>query len=117
MQTASDIFLGWQRVKDIDGHRRDYYIRQLHDWKGSAHVESLRVSGALTYARMCGATLARAHARSGDWIAMASYLGKGTVFDEAMADFASSYADQNEEDYEALAAAVRSGRVEAETGL
>ncbi len=76
MQTASDIFLGWQRVKDIDGQTRDYYIRQLHDWKGSAHVDTLRVPGAITYARMCGATLARAHARSGDWIAIAAYLGK-----------------------------------------
>jgi uncharacterized protein (DUF2252 family) len=117
MQTASDIFLGWQRVKDLDGRPRDYYIRQLHDWKGSAHVDTLRVSGATTYARMCGATLARAHARSGDWIAIASYLGKGDVFDEAIADFSSAYADQNERDYERLVGAVRSGRVTAETGL
>jgi uncharacterized protein (DUF2252 family) len=117
MQTASDIFLGWQRAKDIDGHTRDYYIRQLHDWKGSAHVDTLRVPGAITYARMCGATLARAHARSGDWIAIASYLGKGTAFDEAMADFSASYADQNERDHEALVRAVRSGRIAAETGL
>ena len=101
MQTASDIFLGWQRVKDIDGQPRDYYVRQLHDWKGSAHVDTLWVDGAITYARMCGATLARAHARSGDWIAIASYLGKGTVFDGAMADFSAAYADQNERDYEA----------------
>ena len=117
MQTASDIFLGWQRAKDIDGITRDYYIRQLHDWKGSAHVDTLRVAGATTYARMCGATLARAHARSGDWIAIASYLGKGTVFDEAIADFAAAYADQNERDYETLVRAVRSGRIDAETGL
>ena len=79
MQTASDIFLGWQRAKDFDGHTRDYYIRQLHDWKGSAHVDTLRVAGAITYARMCGATLARAHARSGDWIAIAAYLGEGPL--------------------------------------
>jgi uncharacterized protein (DUF2252 family) len=98
LQTASDIFLGWQRVMDIDGRRRDYYIRQLHDWKGSAHVDTLQVSGALTYARMCGATLARAHARSGDWIAIAAYLGKGERFDRAVADFSSAYADQNERD-------------------
>ena len=117
MQTASDIFLGWQRVKDIDGHARDYYIRQLHDWKGSAHVDTLRVAGATTYARMCGATLARAHARSGDWIAIASYLGKGDVFDKGVADFSAAYADQNERDYEGLVRAVRSGRVAAETGL
>ena len=117
LQTASDIFLGWQRVMDIDGRRRDYYIRQLHDWKGSAHVDTLRVPGALTYARMCGATLARAHARSGDWIAIAAYLGKGDVFDRAIADFSSAYADQNERDYEALVRAVRAGRISAQTGL
>ena len=117
MQTASDIFLGWQRVRDIDGGTRDYYIRQLHDWKGSAHVDTLRVPGAVTYARMCGATLARAHARSGDWIAIASYLGKGPVFDEAIADFSAAYADQNERDYERLVRAVATGRVAAESGL
>jgi uncharacterized protein (DUF2252 family) len=117
MQTASDIFLGWQRAKDIDGQTRDYYIRQLHDWKGSAHVDTLRVHGATRYARMCGATLARAHARSGDWIAIAAYLGKGDRFDEAVAEFSAAYADQNERDYEALVRAVRSGRVSAQTGL
>jgi uncharacterized protein (DUF2252 family) len=117
LQTASDIFLGWQRVRDIDGHHRDYYVRQLHDWKGSAHVDTLRVPGAVTYARMCGATLARAHARSGDWIAIAAYLGKGSVFDEAVADFSAAYADQNESDYEELVRAVKAGRVAAETGL
>ncbi len=117
MQNASDIFLGWQQVKDIDGHTRDYYIRQLHDWKGSAHVDSLQVDGAVHYARMCGATLARAHARSGDWIAIASYLGKGDAFDIAIADFSAAYADQNERDYEALVQAVTTGRVPATTGL
>ena len=117
MQTASDIFLGWQRVRDMDGQHRDYYIRQLHDWKGSADIDTLRVAGATMYARMCGATLARAHARSGDWIAMASYLGKSDVFDEAVADFSAAYADQNERDYEALVGAVASGRIEAQTGL
>ena len=117
MQTASDIFLGWQRVKDIDQRYRDYYIRQLHDWKGSAHVDSLRVPGAVRYARMCGATLARAHARSGDWIAIAAYLGKGDRFDRAIAEFATAYADQNERDYEELVGAVRSGRISARTGL
>jgi uncharacterized protein (DUF2252 family) len=117
MQNASDIFLGWQRVKDIDGQGRDYYIRQLHDWKGSAHVDSLRVSGAVRYARMCGATLARAHARSGDWIAIAAYLGKGDRFDRAIADFSAAYADQNERDFEALVRAVRAGRVPARSGL
>src|SRR5664280_675300 len=113
MQTASDIFLGWQRVKDIDGRSRDYYIRQLHDWKGSADVDTMGVDGATMYGRMCGATLARAHARSGDWIAIASYLGKGDGFDRAIAGFSSAYADQNERDYEALEQAVRSGRVAA----
>jgi uncharacterized protein (DUF2252 family) len=117
MQTASDIFLGWVRVKDIDGQPRDYYVRQLHDWKGSAHVDTLSVDGAITYARMCGATLARGHARSGDWIAIASYLGKGDVFDRAMADFSAAYADQNERDYEALVEAARSGRIAVEEGL
>jgi len=117
MQNASDIFLGWQRVRDIDGHTRDYYIRQLHDWKGSAHVDSLRVAGAVRYARMCGATLARAHARSGDWIAIAAYLGKSDRFERAIADFSAAYADQNERDFEALALAVRTGRVSARSGL
>ncbi len=117
MQTASDIFLGWQRVKDIDGQRRDYYIRQLHDWKGSAHVDTLRVPAAIRYARMCGATLARAHARSGDWIAIAAYLGKSDRFERAIADFATAYADQNERDFEELVRAVRSGQISARTGL
>ena len=117
MQTASDIFLGWQRVKDIDGHPRDYYVRQLHDWKGSAHVDSLRVPGAIHYARMCGATLARAHARSGDWIAIAAYLGGSDRIERAIADFSSAYADQNERDYEDLVRAVRNGRISARTGL
>jgi len=117
MQAATDIFLGWQRIKGIDGVSRDYYVRQLHDWKGSAEVEKLLVAGATLYARICGGTLARAHARWGDRIAIASYLGKGDSFDGAIADFSSRYADQNERDYEALTAAVKSGRVKAETGL
>ena len=117
MQAASDIFLGWLRVIDLDGQVRDYYIRQFHDWKGSAEVETMRVPGATLYARMCGATLARAHARWGDRIAIGAYLGRGEVFDRAIADFSAIYADQNERDYEALAQAVKSGRVPAETGL
>jgi hypothetical protein len=116
MQAASDIFLGWLRVTDIDGQVRDYYVRQFHDWKGSAEVETLRVPGAMLYARMCGATLARAHARWGDRIAIAAYLGPGDVFDRAIADFAVAYADQNEQDYAALVQAVKSGRVPAELG-
>ena len=117
MQAASDIFLGWIRVKDLDGRNRDYYIRQLHDWKGGAEVETFRVPGARLYARLCGATLARAHARWGDRLAIASYLGKSDRFDRALADFSVAYADQNERDYEAFAAAVKSGRIAAQTGL
>jgi len=117
MQAASDIFLGWLRVTDIDGQTRDYYIRQFHDWKGSAEVDTLRVPGATLYARLCGTALARAHARWGDRIAIASYLGPGDVFDRAIANFSAAYADQNEKDYEALVQAVKSGRLPAETGL
>jgi uncharacterized protein (DUF2252 family) len=117
MQAATDIFLGWLRVEGIDGQTRDYYIRQLHDWKGGAEVERLLVPGATLYARLCGATLARAHARWGDRIAIASYLGKGDAFDRAIADFATAYADQNELDYELLVTAVRSGRLTAQAGL
>jgi uncharacterized protein (DUF2252 family) len=117
MQAATDIFLGWYRVKSLDGSPRDYYARQLHDWKGGAEIETFRVPGATLYAELCGATLARAHARWGDRIAIGSYLGKGHAFDEAVADFSEAYADQNERDYEAFAAAVKSGRLRAETGL
>jgi uncharacterized protein (DUF2252 family) len=117
MQAATDFFLGWLRVKDLDGRERDYYIRQLHDWKGGVDVETFRVAGATLYGRLCGATLARAHARWGDRLAIASYLGKGDTFDRAIADFSSAYADQNERDYEAFAAAVASGRLAAETGV
>jgi uncharacterized protein (DUF2252 family) len=116
MQAAGDIFLGWQRIAGIDGVERDYYVRQLHDWKGSIDIDRLQVSGAMHYARLCGATLARAHARWGDRIAIASYLGKGDAFDRAIAAFASAYADQNERDHQAFAGAVRDGRLEAETG-
>ena len=116
MQAASDIFLGWQRVVDIDGQVRHYYVRQLHDWKGSAKVETMRVPGATLYARLCARTLARAHARSGDRIAIASYLGRSDTFDRAMVDFSTRYANQNERDYETLVEAVRSGRLAAETG-
>ena len=117
MQAATDIFLGWQRIKGLDGQTRDYYVRQLHDWKGSADVETMLVPGATLYARICGATLARAHARWGDRIAIASYLGKGEAFDRAIADFAAAYADQNERDYEAFAKAADSGRISVQTGL
>jgi uncharacterized protein (DUF2252 family) len=116
MQAASDIFLGWIRIDEPVGHR-DYYVRQLHDWKGGAEIETFRPEGATLYGRLCGATLARAHARWGDRIAIASYLGKGDTFDRALADFASAYADQNERDYEAFAEAVRTGRIAAVTGV
>ena len=101
----------------FDGMERDFYVRQLRDWKGSADIEAMVPSGMTAYSRMCGATLARAHARSGDRIAIASYLGKGDSFDRAIADFAVSYADQNERDYDAVVQAVKSGRLEAQTGL
>jgi uncharacterized protein (DUF2252 family) len=117
MQAATDIFLGWVRIKGLDGVSRDYYVRQFQDWKGSADVDSMLVPGATLYARICGATLARAHARWGDRIAIASYLGNGDSFDRAIAGFSAAYADQNEKDYEAFAAAVKSGRLTARTGL
>ena len=117
MQAASDIFLGWQRVTGFDGQVRDFYLRQLRDWKGSAEVETMSASLMAMYSRVCGATLARAHARSGDRIAIASYLGGSDAFDRAIADFSASYADQNERDYQALVDAVDSGRLTAQTGL
>ena len=117
MQAASDIFLGWQHATGYDGQERDFYIRQLRDWKGSADVDNMDAPTMTAYARMCGATLSRAHARSGDRVAIAAYLGTGDVFDRAMADFSAAYADQNERDYDALVTAVSSGRLEAQTGL
>jgi uncharacterized protein (DUF2252 family) len=116
-QSASDIMLGWLRVSDADGVERDFYVRQLWDEKGSAAVEAMSAKSMRTYANVCGWALARAHARSGDAIAISSYLGKGDKLDQAMASFAESYADQNERDYQALVDAVDSGRVTAETGL
>jgi uncharacterized protein (DUF2252 family) len=117
MQAATDIFLGWQSIRGLDGVTRDYYVRQFQDWKGSADVDTLQVPGAVLYSRICGATLARAHARWGDRIAIASYLGQGEKFDRAMASFSAAYADQNERDYAAFAAAVQSGRLVARTGV
>lgn len=116
MQAASDLFLGWLRFEGLDGQRRDYYVRQLHDWKGGVEADAMRVPGATLYSRLCGATLARAHARLGDRVAIAAYLGKGDAFDRALADFSVAYADQNERDFEAFAAAVSSGRLSAEAG-
>ena len=118
MQATSDIFLGWQHVTSgLDGKERDFYVRQLKDWKGSFAVEGTVPAGAAAYGKACGWTLARAHARSGDRIAIASYLGKSGAFDQALATFAETYADQNERDYKALQAAVDAGHVKAETGL
>lgn len=117
MQAAPDILLGWERINTIDGQKRDFYIRQLWDSKGSAEVESMDSAGLEAYGRICGWTLARAHARSGDRIAIAAYLGTGDVFDRAMASFAETYADQNDRDYRALQEAVSSGRVAAEVGV
>ena len=114
MQAASDIFLGWCPAVGIDGRQRDFYVRQLWDWKRSAEVERMTPRGLEVYARMCGWTLARAHARSGDRIAIAAYLGGSDAFDQAIADFSEDYADQSERDHAALAAAIDAGRVVAE---
>jgi uncharacterized protein (DUF2252 family) len=111
MQAASDILLGWLTADGIDSRRRDFYVRQLWDWKESAELERMAPNDMATYGQLCGWTLARAHARSGDRIAIAAYLGGGDVFDRAMADFAESYADQNERDYAALVSAANAGRV------
>jgi uncharacterized protein (DUF2252 family) len=114
MQATSDIFLGWERVDGIDGKRRDFYVRQLRDWKGVPVAEDFVPAGMSTFAELCGATLARAHARSGDRIAIAAYLGSGQSFDHALVTFAEAYADQNEKDHQALVDAVLTGRVKAE---
>jgi uncharacterized protein (DUF2252 family) len=118
MQAASDIFLGWQRNEaGLDGKSRDFYVRQLRDWKFSIDIGAMVPRGMGLYGELCGWTLARAHARSGDRIAIASYLGNSGVFDRAVADFATAYADQNERDHQALVDAVKSGRITAEPGL
>ena len=118
MQATSDIFLGWLHVDSgLDEKPRDFYGRQLKDWKGSAEIELMVPKGMATYGTLCGWTLARAHARSGDRIAIASYLGNGDGFDRAILEFSKAYAEQNERDYQQLAAAVKSGRITAQTGL
>jgi uncharacterized protein (DUF2252 family) len=117
MQAASDILLGWVRVSGIDDVERDFYVRQLWDWKVSADLEAMDARALDIYARLCAWTLARAHARSGDAIAIASYLGSGEVFDRAIADFAESYAEQNERDHRALLDAIAGGRIAAQTGV
>ena len=117
MQAASDIFLGWQRVTGLDGNSRDFYVRQLRDWKFSVNIAAMIPRGLRLYGELCGLTLARAHARSGDEIAIAAYLGASDVFENAIADFAAAYADQNERDFEAFTAAIASGRLIAERGV
>jgi hypothetical protein len=107
LQAASDILLGWVQTVGLDGVERDFYFRQLWDWKVSADLETITPETMKVYAQMCGWTLARGHARSGDRVAIAAYLGSGRVFDEAVADFSAAYADQNERDYEAVAASIR----------
>jgi uncharacterized protein (DUF2252 family) len=113
MQQASDIFLGWQRTAGIDGIERDFYVRQLRDWKGSIEIENLRPGGLKSYGEICAWCLARAHARSGDRIAIAGYLGSSSAFENALAEFGETYADVNDGDHQALAGAAASGRVRA----
>jgi len=110
-QAASDALLGWTRAPNFDGDTFDFYVRQMWDWKTSADLEAMDLVGYAIYARICGWTLGRAHARSGPAKALASYLGSGVSFDRAMLDFAGTYADQNDADYKALLTAVRDGRV------
>ena len=118
MQATSDIFLGWVHVTSpMDGKPRDFYGRQLKDWKGSIEIDQLRPDGLAFYGHLCGHTLARAHARSGDRVAIASYLGNSDRFDRALLEFCLAYADQNERDYKRLVAAVDSGQIKAVTGL
>jgi uncharacterized protein (DUF2252 family) len=117
MQATGDIFLGWQQTKGLDGQQRDFYVRQLRDWKFSIDTEAMVPYGMGLYGELCGWTLARAHARSGDRIAIAAYLGGSDVFDQAIRQFADAYADQNERDHQAVIDAVASGRIIAERGL
>jgi uncharacterized protein (DUF2252 family) len=117
MQATSDIFLGWQRSEGIDNVQRDFYVRQLRDQKGSAVIEQMVPRGMRLYGELCGWTLARAHARSGDPIAIAAYLGEGDAFPRAVTEFGERYADQNERDHAALVEAVADGRLDAESGV
>ena len=113
VQAAGDMLLGWMSIAGFDGQRRDFYVRQLWDAKGSARIEGMTPRTLAIYARLCGGVLANAHSRSGDRVAIASYLGGGDHFDRAMVEFAARYADQNETDYAALREAVDSGRIRA----
>jgi hypothetical protein len=116
MQTVSDVFLGWVRVTGFDDRSRDFYVRQLRDWKASADVDSMGADMLRLYGQLCAWTLARAHARTGDNIAIAAYLGNSATFDNAIAEFARAYADQNERDHAALLEAIKAGRVAADAG-
>ncbi|HYN95543.1 MAG TPA: DUF2252 domain-containing protein [Pilimelia sp.] len=117
MQTSGDIFLGACSVQAADGRNRDFYVRQLRDWKGSAEIGAMVPRGMAAYASACGWTLARAHARSGDRIAIAAYLGAKDRFEQAVADFGEAYADLNEEDFGRLQKAAREGSVPVQTGV
>jgi hypothetical protein len=120
MQSVSDIFLGWVHAggdMTLDGTPRDFYFRQLWDWKTSLDLDLVVPVGLELYAQVCGFLLARAHARSGDRIAIAEYLGKGDTWDRAIAEFARAYADQNEKDYAELVKAGKDGRIKVESGL
>ena len=117
MQAASDVFLGWLTAEGVDGVKRDFYVRQLWDWKMSAVVEQMSSADLAAYGGMCGWILARAHARTGDRVAIAAYVGRGDSLDRSIADFARTYADQNERDYEQFAAAADSGKIKAEIGI
>jgi uncharacterized protein (DUF2252 family) len=118
MQSASDIFLGWVRAGEtLDGQTHDFYVRQLRDWKFSLDVDAMRPRGMQIYGELCAWTLARAHARSGDSVGIAAYLGAKEVFDQAITEFAEAYADQNERDYQTLITAAANGRIVAQRGL
>jgi len=117
MQASSDIFLGWVRSTELETQSRDFYVRQLWDWKVSADRAPVTSPNLAAYGDMCGGILARAHARSGDRIAIAAYLGNSKAFDAALGQFAESYAEQNERDYEEFTAAVRAGALPALEGV
>jgi uncharacterized protein (DUF2252 family) len=117
MQQATDIFLGWQRTSGIDGIERDFYVRQLRDWKGAFGVEELRPEGLQIYGQMCAWCLARAHARSGDRIAISGYLGSSPAFEQALADFGEAYADVNDGDHRRLIEAAATGRLPAHVDI
>jgi uncharacterized protein (DUF2252 family) len=117
MQSASDIFLGWEEAEGIDGKTRDFYVRQLADWKGSFEIEAAIPAGMAQYGQLCAWSLARAHARSGDRVAIEAYLGEDTSFAHAIADFSAAYADQNERDYAELKKAEREGRITVQSGV